>query len=230
MDRQDFELLSQTRLFNGLPSDMLARIIGNEAPRQYKKGHLLFQQGDQADHFFVVLSGWVKLFRMMPTGEEAIMHIFTSGETFAEAAMFSGHKYPVSAEVVADARLLSINSNHFEAQISESPKIALKMLATTAERLKQLVTEVEQIKGRNSLERVAFFLLSMCPRDATSTVVELPYEKSLIASRLNIKPESLSRVLGKLRGYGIQSEKNQVIIPDVDRLRELAMDNDGYAQ
>ncbi len=226
MDRQDFELLGQTRLFRGLPQDMLQRLVGNEAPRKYQKGHLLFQQGDQADHFYVILSGWVKLFRLMPTGEEAIVHIFAAGETFAEAAMFAGHKYPVTAEIVADARLLSINSNHFEKQIAESPKIALAMLATTAERLKQLVTEVEQVKGRNSLERVAFFLLSMCSKEPGPTVLELPYEKSLIASRLNIKPESFSRVLNKLRHYGITSKKNQIIIPDVEQLRQLAMDND----
>jgi len=224
MDRQDFEQLSQSRLFHGLREDMLRRLIGNEAPRNYPKGHLLFQQGDQADHFYFVLEGWVKLYRLMPTGEEAIMHIFTKGETFAEAAMFAGRKYPVTAEVVADARLLSINSNHFEKQISESPKIALRMLATTAERLKQLVTEVEQIKGRNSLERVAFFLLSLCPDEETSTVLDLPYEKSLIASRLNIKPESLSRVLKKLRDYGISSVKNQIIVSDVQKLRQLALE------
>ncbi len=218
-------MLSQTRLFRGLPEDMLIRLAGNAAPRQYSKGHLLFQQGDQADHFYVILSGWVKLFRMMPDGEEAIVHIFAPGETFAEAAMFSGRVYPVSAQIVADARLLSINSNLFEQQIAESPKIALRMLAGTAERLKQLVTELEQIKGRNSLERVAFFLLELCPKEATSAILDLPYEKSLIASRLNIKPESLSRVLKKLRHYGVKSIKNQVIIPDVAQLRKLAMDD-----
>ncbi len=224
MDRQDFELLSQARLFHGLPEDMLQRLIGNEAPHLYPKGQLLFQQGDQADHFYFVFSGWVKLYRLMPSGEEAIVHIFTTGETFAEAAMFAGHKYPVTAEIVADARLLSINSNHFEKQISESPKIALRMLATTAERLKQLVTEVEQIKGRNALERVAFFLLGLCPKGENTATLDLPYEKSLIASRLNIKPESLSRVLYKLRDYGITSHKNQIIIPDIAQLRELALE------
>ena len=202
------------------------RLVGNEPPRQYAKGHLLFQQGDEADHFYVVLSGWVKLFRMMPNGEEAIVHIFAAGETFAEASMFAGHKYPVTAEIVADARLLSINSNHFEKQIAETPKIALRMLAATAERLKQLVTEVEQIKGRDSIARVAYFLLEMCPKDRNSAIITLPYEKSLIASRLNIKPESLSRVLKKLQDYGITSDKSQIKISDIEQLRRLAMDQD----
>jgi len=225
MDKQDFEQISRVQLFRGLPEDLLRQLIGNESPHLHPKGQLLFQQGDQADHFYIILDGWVKLFRQMPTGEEAILHIFTEGETFAEAAMFGGHKYPASAEIVADARLMSINSNHFEKQITDSPQIALRMLASTAAHMRHLVTEVEQIKGRNSLERVAYFLLNMCPAGATSAVVTLPYEKSLIASRLNIKPESLSRVLNKLRAYGINSVKHQIIISDVDLLRKIAIDN-----
>lgn len=227
MNRQDFELLSNTLLFKDLSEGMLRKLIGNEIPRQHSKGQLMFQQGDQADHFFIILDGWVKLFRQMPSGDEAILHIFTRGESFAEAAMFSGRKYPASAEVVADARILSINCNHFEQQIAASPKIALRMLASTAEHLKLLVTEVEQIKGRNALERVAFFLLELCPKEAKDVVIDLPYEKSLIASRLNIKPESLSRVFSKLRESGIDSVKNQVMIPDTDILHKLAMDDMG---
>jgi len=225
MDKQDFEQIKRVQLFRGLPEALLQQLIGNEMPHLHPKGQLLFQQGDEADHFYIILEGWVKLFRQMPTGEEAILHIFTEGETFAEAAMFGGHKYPASAEVVADARLLSVNSNHFEKQITESPQIALRMLASTSAHMRHLVTEVEQIKGRNSLERVAYFLLSMCPPGSSSAVVTLPYEKSLIASRLNIKPESLSRVLNKLRAYGINSVKHQIIISDVKLLRKLAIDN-----
>ncbi len=225
MDRQDFEQISRTKLFRGLPDELLLQLLGNDSPHDHPKGQLLFQQGDDADHFYIILSGWVKLYRQMPTGEEAILHIFTDGETFAEAAMFAGHRYPATAEVVADARLMSINSNQFERQIAQSPKIAMRMLASTAEHLKLLVTEVEQIKGRNSLERVAYFLLSMCPAGATSAVVNLPYEKALIASRLNIKPESLSRVLSKLRAYGVNSVKHQIIVSDVALLRKLAMES-----
>jgi len=225
MDRQDLDLIGQTRLFRGLPENSLMRLIGNETSRDYARGHLLFQQGDSADHFYIILEGWVKLYRLMPTGKEAILHIFAKGETFAEAAMFAERKYPATAEIVADARLLSVNSNHFKKQISESPEIALRMLAATAERIKQLVSEVEQIKGRNSLERVAYFLYGMCPEGKDNAVIDLPYEKFLVASRLNIKPESLSRVLNKLREHGVTSVKNQIIISDVAELRTLAMEN-----
>ena len=223
MKTEDFNVIRSTSLFSELSDDLLRSILGNEPPHDYPKNKILFQQGDEADHFYIVLSGWVKLYRQLSSGEEAILHVFTSGESFAEAAMFNGHRYPATAEIVSDARLVSINCNHFERQLRETPRIAMGMLASTALHMKQLVTEIEQIKGRNSAERLAFFLLKMCPEHAISAVVELPYEKSLIASRLGIQPESLSRLLNKLRGYGVNSIKNQVIISDVAKLRNLAM-------
>ena len=223
MDADDYKTVRATRLFDGLPDDLMARIIGNHAPRHYDKGQVLFQQGAQATHFYVILSGWVKLYRLMPSGQEAILHIFTSGETFAEAAMFDGMKYPATAEIVADASLLAIGTGHFRTRLSESPEIALHMLASTSSRLKQLVTEIEQVKGRNSLQRVAYFLLGLCQRGTVSSVVTLPYEKNLIASRLNIKPESLSRILKQLRGYGVHCVKDQIVVSQIETLRRLAM-------
>ena len=226
MNAEDLKKIRNTSLFGNLPDDVVRSILGNEPPHKYPKGKILFQQGDEADHFYIILNGWVKLYRQLPSGEEAILHVFTEGESFAEAAMFNGHKYPATAEIVSDARMVVINCNHFERHLRESPRIAMGMLASTTAHMKHLVTEVEQIKGRNSVERLAFFLLKMCPEDAVSAVVKLPYEKSLIASRLGIQPESLSRLLNKLRGYGVNSIKNQIIISDVAKLRQLAMGED----
>jgi len=222
MNAVDLEKIKSTCLFEGLADPVVREMIGNEPPRSYPKGKIVFQQGDEADHFYIILNGWVKLFRQMPTGDEAILHIFTERETFAEAAMFNGHKYPATAEVVADARLISINSIRFKKLVAESPNIAMRMLASTTMHMKYLVSEIEQIKGRNSMQRLAHFLYKLCPSDVSSTVVTLPYEKALIASRLGIQPESLSRLLKKLQDHGVNCVKNKVILSDVSALQALA--------
>ncbi len=223
MESQDLDTIRETCLFNGMSDDILRDIIGNEPVRRHPKGKILFQQEDWASHFYIIISGWVKLYRQWPSGEEVIMNLFTEGETFAEAAMFAEHRYPATAEVVSDARMLAVNCNIFEQKMAEEPKLAMHMLASTSVHMKQLMTEVEQIKGRTSAQRVAFFLLKMCPKDAVSALVYLPYEKTLVASRLGIQPESLSRTFNKLRGFGVNCVKNKVIISDVQALRDLAM-------
>ncbi len=226
MKPEDLNKIRSSSLFKGLSDSILRDIVGNEPPRKYPKGSVVFLQGQEAYHFFIILEGWVKLYRLMPSGDEAILHVFTERETFAEAAMFNGDKYPATAEAVSDARMLAINCNRFATLLKEVPEISMRMLASTCEHMKHLVTEIEQIKGRNAKQRLAYFLYKMCPEGDASAVINLPYEKILIASRLGIKPESLSRTINNLRAYGVNCVKNQVIVSDVDRLRTLARDSD----
>ena len=224
MTPDDTWKLRSSTLFSGVSQEILQEIVGNIPPRRYDKGQIIFQQGEPADHFYVILGGWVKLYRQHSSGEETVLHIFKGGDSFAEAAMFGGYRYPATAEAVEETRLQSINCNHFKKLLGENPDIAMSMLAATAVHLKSLVIEIEQVKGRNSLQRLAFFLIDLCPTDSLATTIELPYEKALVASRLGIRPESLSRLLNKLQGYGVSCEKNEVTISDVVALRDLAME------
>jgi len=216
--------LKSSTLFNSLSENMLRKIVGNEPLRNYSKGQVIFQQGEPADHFYVILNGWVKLYRLHSSGDETILHIFKSGDSFAETAMFSGFRYPATAEAVEDTRMLSINCNHFKKLLGEYPEMAMSMLASTSVHLKHLVIEIEQVKGRSSLQRLSFFLLELCPTDSKIATIELPYEKALVASQLGIQPESLSRLLNKLRTHGVECDKNRIFISDVVALRDLAME------
>ena len=218
MDPHDWHIVRSTPLFGAMPQDVALLLIGNQTVRIYEKGTALFQQGDPAESFFVVLDGWVKLFRLTPDGTEAVVGVFRRGETFAEAAIFLGGRYPVSAEVVTTARLLRIEGEVLRRRIREQPDIALSMLASSSYHLKALVEQIEQIKSLSAPQRIADFLIRLCPVREGGCTIGLPYEKALIAGRLGMKPESLSRALAKLRPLGISVDREQVSIVDVDLL------------
>ncbi len=218
MTDEDIDIVRGLTIFSRVPADKLDVLLKAASPRSYPKGHLLFQQGDEADGFFVVLSGWVKLFRQTPQGDEAVIHVLSRGECFAEAAMFLGGRYPASAMVAEDARLLRISDRPFRDWVQSEPEIAFGMLASLSARLHHLVNESEQLQTRSATERVAGYILKRCPVREGSVVIALPYDKSLLAARLAMKPESLSRVLAKLRKIGVRTENHRVIITDVARL------------
>ncbi len=222
MDRNDLRILRKATLFHDLSDEALRRLAGNRSPRLYPKGAILFQQGDKADRFYAILQGWVKLYRQTATGEESIIDIFSEGETIAEAAMFDSGLFPASAEVVEDARLLAFDGKSFLKHISEDPSIAIGMLASTSRHLRSLVEEVEQIKGRSAVQRLALFILKLCPARHGPAEITLPYEKSLIAARLGMQPESLSRALAKLRAIGVTTVNERLIVADPLRLAEYA--------
>jgi CRP/FNR family transcriptional regulator, dissimilatory nitrate respiration regulator len=218
MDQSDWQIVRSTPLFGAMPQDVAQSLVGNQAVRVYEKGTVLFQQGDPATSFFVVLDGWVKLYRTTQDGSEAVVGVFCRGESFAEAAIFMGGRYPVSAEVATTARLVLIDGELLRRRIREQPDLAFSMLASASHHLKFLVEQIEQIKVLSAPQRIADFLIKLCPVREGSCSIELPYEKALIAGRLGMKPESLSRALAKLRPLGVTVEREHVSIVDVDLL------------
>lgn len=230
LEGADLELLAAMPLFSGLSEVALLRLIGNVTPRTYSKGQVLFERGDRADHFYAVLDGWVKLCRRAMDGEEVLLGIFTRGETFAEAAMFMGGEFPASAEVVGDARLLTLRRDTILARLRDDPDLTFGMLAATSRHLKLLVEQLEQIKGRPGAKRVGDFILKLCPVYEGSAVVGLPYEKALIAARLGMKPESFSRALARLRTIGVRTERDHIVVADIRALAEFLADGESAGQ
>jgi CRP-like cAMP-binding protein len=227
MTDDDIEILQGLPLFAGLAGNRLAELLDGASARLHPKGQLLFQHGDQADCFFVVLSGWVKIFRLTLDGEQSVIGLFTRGESFAEAAMFLGREFPVSAEVVEEARLLRVNSHPFKRRLIAEPEVAVNMLGSVSRHLHYLVGQIEQLQVRSGTQRVADFLLKLCPLREGSAVVALPYDKSLIASRLGMKPESFSRALARLRALGVRTDRNHVSVTDVAALADYCEGSSG---
>lgn len=226
MDPSDWRIVRSTPLFSTVSQEAAQSLIGNQPVSVHKKGETLFQQGQAADSFFVVLGGWVKLYRITPDGNEAVVGVLRRGETFAEAAMFLGGRYPVSAEVVTDARLVRVDGQLLRKRIIEQPELALSMLASASYHLKSLVEQIEHIKLLSAPQRLADFLLSLAPVREGGATIELPYEKALLANRLGMKPESLSRALAKLRPLGVSVDREHVSIVDVALLAQFIEPSD----
>jgi CRP-like cAMP-binding protein len=199
--------------------ELLARlVIRNSRPRTCARNEIIFQQGDPADCFFLVLDGWVKLYRQMQSGDEVVVALCTSGDTFAEAVMFLGARYPVAAEAVSPARLLHVNGVVLREAIMQNPQISFGMLAASSIHLRRLIEQIEQLKAQSAPKRIATFLLSLTSAKSGAARIALPYEKGLIANRLGMKPESFSRAVGRLRSLGVVVERDFVRIDDVRRL------------
>jgi CRP-like cAMP-binding protein len=161
MDQNDWRIIKSSHLFGAMSEEAAKRIIGDRGARVYSKGTALFRQGEEAEAFYLILSGWVKISRVASDGEEAVCGIFTRGETFAEFAMLLGGKYPASAEVIAPSRLLRIESSALRRSIRESPDLAFSMLASASYHLRLLVEQIEQIKLRSAPRRIGEFLISL---------------------------------------------------------------------
>jgi len=222
LSEEDLDLVAETPVFADLDRTTLALLLRDARIRNVCRGELLFTQGDEVTAFFVVLDGWMKIFRLTPSGEEAVVGVFTRGQSFAEAAAFTGGVYPASCEAATDGRLLRVSSNNLLEHIRNSPEVGLAMLASTSRHLHMLVHQIEQLKAHTGAQRVAEFLASLCPVEEGPCTIGLPYDKVLIAGRLGMKPESLSRAFARLKPLGVTIRQNHAAIADVARLVQFA--------
>jgi len=226
----DIEIVSGIAVFRGLRPEAIQRIIAPATVAVLRERDVLFRQADPATAFFIVLDGWIKLYRITFAGEEAVLHVFSRGSSFAEAVAFISGRYPATAEAVSKARVAHVPADHVVRCIRDNPEIALAMIASTSQHLHHLVQQVEQLKAQSGVQRVAEFLASLCPVDSGPAMVALPYDKVLIAARLGLKPESLSRAFARLRTVGVDVKASHVAVRDVGRLRQFASDDRGFRE
>ncbi|MDK3073343.1 Crp/Fnr family transcriptional regulator [Sedimentitalea sp. JM2-8] len=219
---RDTSIARNSLLLKSMPKDVADALLKGAVTRQAGRGETLFLQGEIAQVIHVVLDGWVKLYRISPNGNEAVVNVFTRGSSFGEAVAFRHGEYPVSAEAVTDCTLLQISATTFTTMMRANPEICLSVLSATFQHLQALVGQIEQIKAQTGAQRVAEFLLGLCNQETGSCVVTLPYDKVLIAGRLGMKPESLSRAFSKLRPHGVRIAKNHAAIENIEQLRTYA--------
>ncbi|MFO1046656.1 MAG: cyclic nucleotide-binding domain-containing protein [Geminicoccaceae bacterium] len=214
-------LVRATPVFSGLSPEAMAPLLEGAIAKPFARHSVLFLQGEPATRFFVVLEGWVRLYRQAPQGHEVTIAVFSRGDSFAEAIVLQTMDFPVSAQVVVDSRLLVIPADGFLRHLRGSTELCFKVMAAMARRLQGLVVQLESVSSRPTLQRLALFLLRLCHGPGPCRI-ELPLDKNLIAARLGMQPETLSRGLAKLRRVGVESDGSTVHVTDVAKLRAIA--------
>jgi CRP-like cAMP-binding protein len=221
----DLQIITRVAVFRGLKSETVQHIIAPATALMLRSHEWIMRQDDPATAFFIVIDGWVKLYRSTPSGDETVIEIMTKGDSFAEAVAFTGNRYIATAEAVSEARVARIPADHLVRCIRDSPDIALAMIASISQHMHYLVQQVEQLKGHSGVQRVAEFLASLSLAEHGHCALALPYDKILIAGRLGLTPESLSRAFARLRAIGVVVDASHVIVNDVAKLRQLAADD-----
>mgnify|MGYP003591810427 FL=1 len=227
MDLEKFNLpryLATLPVFSNMRDEELQRLATGCQLRRVERGKVIFRTGDPCHEFHVTVLGQVKLFVISPTGTEKVVELVGPGDSFAEAVMFMGVPYVLSAQTLTDSLILSIEKDVVLREIGASPEFALRMLAGLSRRLHGLIKDVEAYALHSGVQRVIGYLLGDDNLDETENAsqaitVSLPVSKAAIASRLSLTPEYFSRVLNELETAGlIHVDKRDIHITDTARL------------
>ncbi|HBM90539.1 MAG TPA: hypothetical protein DD400_01480 [Rhodospirillaceae bacterium] len=200
-------------LFRGIPENVFRNVLKGARLMEIERNVTFLTQGEPIDRFFIFLDGLAKSFKSTEDGSEVIVQIIGKKECLLDMGTL-GSVATIGARTISHSRVLALSLSALREQSMRSSTLARNLLTVTSSRLQKFVAHFEQITLRNATQRVGGFLVNLhLETGLEGAPLKLPFEKALIASYLNIKPETFSRVLKQFRKDGFVIEKNEVILP-----------------
>ena len=205
--------LASSRLFSGLPAESLKKIADIVVIRRLEKDAYLFRERQRSIGFYIVQQGAINIHRVNAAGKEQIIHVFRTGETFAEATVATETGYPADARAIEPTQVLLVEKAGFLHVLRQDPELALRLLAGMSVRLRALVEQLEDMTLLDVESRLINWLLKRCP-DAVSTQpvrIQLTTTKRVLAGELGTVSETLSRTLAHFRDLGLLAVNGKVL-------------------
>jgi CRP/FNR family transcriptional regulator, transcriptional activator FtrB len=216
-DRHFAASTSLLKRLNGRSSDQLLR---HASVRSYSKGEFVFRTGDSPEFVHIVLKGCVALTGQTDEGRNTVIEFLEPGECFVVAAVALDRPYLLSARAATEARLLQIPADRIRALIQSNHDFSVTMVEILSHHWRMLVGQIADLKLKSSAQRLGAYLLTLA-NGSSSSEVRLPSERQLVAARLGMTPESLSRAFARLRPLGVLGKGQTVTIRDARRLRSF---------
>ena len=211
--------LREFPFFVGVDDATLQRLAGEAKVEAHAAGAVLFRQGERITAMGFVVRGFVKLTRTAASGDETLISLRTDGASLTEAPVRADETHHYSAEAVGPATALKIPAGRFARLMADNSSLALAALADAKRTVAELTGEIESLKASSAEHRLVRFLISFCPPEEDHCRFRLPYDKRLVAARLGVTQETLSRSFARLRAYGVRTEARGIGIESVARLR-----------
>jgi len=213
------QFLGNIKFFSAFPENNLEKFLQEANIKIYRKNFNLFLRGDKAESLFVILNGWVKLYRETPEGEDVIVSLLTKGDIFGETSMFDTREYNFSAVTLSDASVAEIPLSTVKNAAIANPKVMESLLSLMSMNISNLQMENEHLSIMNAPQRVGCLILKLSTQiEGKKYETVLPYDKSLAAAKLGMKPETFSRALAQLREIGVTSKGSSIMISDYEKL------------
>ena len=228
----DRSLVADLPLFAGLDAAALDAILSEARTARYAKNAAVFEQGEDAHSFFVLLHGHVRASKMTPAGEQVVVRYVGPGETFGVAKAIGLTRYPATATAVDDSVVLVWPSAAWPRLVARHPALAANALQTVGGRLQETHTRVVEMSTQHVERRVAHALLRLAKQAGRKVEhgveIDFPISRQDIAEMTGTTLHTVSRTLSAWEQRGlIESGRQRIVLRDPHKLFELAEKTSG---
>ncbi|MBA5248683.1 MAG: cyclic nucleotide-binding domain-containing protein [Gammaproteobacteria bacterium] len=206
-------------IFTQMPTIEIEQILNASKIYRIPKNKAIIIENNVATHLHIILVGWVKVFNKDKKNKNQILQILNNNNTVLENCIISRQVFNFNATTITDTLMLSIPVNIVEESCKNNISFAQNLIQIMARKNTATLQNLESIKHKNTGQRIGeFFLKLLSEKKWSSNSIHLPYNKSLIASYLGMRREVFSRNLACLSEQGFIIEKDQIIIPNKEKL------------
>ena len=219
-DDQITKVLTTTTMFGGLDDAALASVAARGAVQQFRKGQVLFAEGDPAETLYVVLEGLVKIYVVSEDGSEMNLGLMGPGDMFGEVALADGGPRSAFAEIAEPSTLFALARTELFGLLSEHPTLVKNYLGELGARIRVLTDRTEDLVFKDLQGRVAKQLLSLASDDDS---IELKLSQQELANMVGGSRPTVNQILKHFEGRGyIAVDHRRIDITDAPGLRRLA--------
>lgn len=216
--------VSRVHIFSTLKEEAFKKISEIIVTRKYKKGQVLFFEGDVEDKLYIVNKGKIKVYKYNKEGREQILHILSDGEFVGDMSLLKKGKFQFNAEALEDTYICTIAKDDFDRIITSNPEITLKILEVLHDRLINLENLIQNLSTKDVEVRIASMLKSFAEnygvKQEDGIMIELPLNREEMANYIGVTRETISRKLTALQEEDIIEliGNKKLIIKDLDYL------------
>ena len=227
MAKIDSSLVADLPLFAGLSTADLDAILSEARSVRVAKNTAVFEQGEEAHSFFVLLHGHVRASKTTPAGEQIVVRYVATGETFGVAKAIGLQYYPATAIAVDDSIILAWPSGIWPRLIERFPALAANTLQTVGARLQETHTRVVEMSTEQVEKRIAHALLRLVNQSGRKVdlgvEIDFPISRQDIAQMTGTTLHTVSRTLSAWESRGlVESSRQKIIVREPHKLFMLA--------
>jgi len=217
--------LRELAIFSRLEGNQVKLICERATERKYLKGEIIFFEDNNDENLYILLDGRVKLTMLSPEGKEKAISILQVGDIFGEMSLFDQDTTPITAEVIDDARLVSVPFQDLEEIIRQEPEVAIKIIEALAKRSRLLTSQIRELVFQDAEGRLASLLMRFIEDFGVEVksgyLIDIVLTHQEIANLMGSSRVTVTKLLNQFIDEGIiKIHKRKIVVMDVDRLGE----------
>ncbi|MCP8884469.1 Crp/Fnr family transcriptional regulator [Devosia sp. XJ19-1] len=205
----------------------LDRLLTRATMRRIEIGEAVFEQGQKATRFFLLLHGRLKVAQVTPAGQQIIVRVVHPGDLFGFAQALQREDYPGTPIAAAESVVMSWPNEVWGSIVEQNPHLAVNAMRTIGQRLQEAHTRIREMSTEEVERRVAHAVLRLVEQagrhDRDGVHVDFPLSRQDVAELTGTTLHTVSRLFSAWESQGIvKGGRQKLLVRDKSRLQALA--------